>query len=65
MKRIFGIVLLAVFLLSFGAGYLLSLNTASAAPPCSTSCVGLKCPLNSICACNSHTGCCRCERFVG
>jgi hypothetical protein len=64
MKKLVGIVLLVAFLVSFGAGYLLSLNIATAGP-CNTTCVGFKCPLNAVCKCDDHTGCCKCVRFVG
>jgi len=64
MKKILAIVLVVAFVVSFGAGYLISINTASAGP-CNTSCVGFKCPLNAVCKCSDKTGCCRCERFVG
>jgi len=61
MKRVFGVILLVVFFVAFGVGFLLTVPTATACQcpctnlgTCSLSC----CPLGGHC--NPATGCCTC-----
>lgn len=58
MKRILGIVLVAVFVLSFGAGILLSANTVEAA--CVKSCTIIRCIPEKVCVCDGIPKCCHC-----
>jgi hypothetical protein len=61
MKKILGIILLAVFVLSFGAGILLTANSAEAG--CLKSCSIIRCIPEMRCVCGGNPYCCKCVRW--
>ena len=63
MKRSIAVILLVAFLISFGAGYLISIKSARAAPPCPTSCTEVRCPHMLNCVCSGPHNCCSCVRL--
>ena len=71
MKKIAAIVLVAAFVVSFGAGYLMSLPTAEAACTCTLDCSQACGGAGGVCTCSALCGpripkqpcncCCACD----
>ncbi len=64
MRKWIGILMLAVFIVSFGVGYLITVPEAQAACPCATSCGQIRCLDWGVCQC-TYVGfpckwCCKC-----
>ncbi len=58
MKRIAAVFLLVAFVVSFGAGVLMTTNSAEAG--CVKSCSIIRCIPEKVCVCGGTPYCCRC-----
>lgn len=58
MKKLIGVFFLLVFVFSFGAGLLMSVNSAEAG--CAKTCAIINCIPEKVCVCDGVPKCCHC-----